>query len=210
MAKPQEAKNRIKFELTGIALIALGALTWISLTTTKAGTLGGWMAYLLRELSGRGSILIPMGLTLGGLQMMIAPRPYKTDKKLYGMVIICLIILGLFQLNLPTADFFDQAARAKGGGWLGALVTFLLVKAFGRTGAYIVLFSSGLGALLVITNKSLAEAGKKSVEKFTAFLRAGSEAVSDFVFEVVDEEEEKRGEAGKKLNWGQLLKQAGE
>lgn len=197
MAKPQQIKEALKFELMGIGLIALGALAWISLTSGKAGTLGSWLALFLRGLAGQGSTGFPVVLALAGLRMMVSRTVSGAGSKTYSLLALALVILGYLHLKLPPESYFAAGAKGQGGGVMGATVAYLLTKAFGMMGSYIILASTALAAILVMTNSSLAGITGSGSKKLGNLLARVRQDLSDFIFEAVDEDDEaETGETG--------------
>ncbi len=197
MAKPQQIKETLKFELIGIALIALGALAWISLTSNKAGTLGSWLALFLRGLAGQGSAVFPVVLALAGLRMMVSRTASGAGSRTYSLLALALVILGYLHLKLPPESYFAAGAKGQGGGVLGGSVAYLLIKAFGMVGSYIILASTALASILVMTNSSLAGITGSSSKKLADLLTRARQDLADFIFEAVDEDDEAgTGESG--------------
>lgn len=210
MAKPQQVKETLKYELIGIGLIAMGALAWISLTSNKAGTIGGWLAFLLRGLAGQGSAIFPVILVLTGLRMMISRTNSGPGNKTYSLLALTLVILSFLHLKinlkLTLESYFNTGFQGLGGGIIGAGVAFILNKAFGKVGAYIILASTSLASVLVLTNSSLAAITGTSGKKLSGLFSRVRQDVSDFIFEAVNEdEEEENGHTGQDLPTGKTI-----
>ncbi len=189
MARPQQSKVTIKHELLGIALIAMGALAWISLTSIKAGKLGMWLAEAFRYLAGQGSSIFPFLIALIGLRLLIN-RPLSNDlSKINSMLALIIALLSFLHVGLTPESYYLSVAKGVGGGFIGYLGALILTKAFGLAGAYIVLASTALASILVITNSSLVVITGVSSKKILAFWQKTRQDLTEFIFEAVNEHE---------------------
>ncbi|MEW6275844.1 MAG: DNA translocase FtsK 4TM domain-containing protein [Bacillota bacterium] len=192
MAKPSSAE--LKFELAGIATITLALLGLVSLFTPSAGTAGNLLKQGLVIIAGEGRYLFPLFLLFTGFKMIRSRQNIRFTPQLSGLVLMLLLILTFLHLPIPLADVFSAGKQGQGGGLLGALSSYLLLKYFGLAGSYIILTSLVIVATILFTGLSLAQLGQfigQFIGRSLSF--AGQKVISgisNFLFEEIEEKEE--------------------
>ncbi|HET6645027.1 MAG TPA: DNA translocase FtsK 4TM domain-containing protein [Fimbriimonadales bacterium] len=134
----KEAEHRW-YDIAGIALIAAGVIVLLSLLLRDTGVLGDAAGQALRMLFGKGAWAIPLMLALMGVAVLLGRRRAKLGIFAWGLVIVCLAILGF--LAKTDGDYFDPDHIAVGGGYIGSIVGWAFQKLLG------VAMPVGLGAL---------------------------------------------------------------
>jgi S-DNA-T family DNA segregation ATPase FtsK/SpoIIIE len=167
-------------EITGIVLLALGALLVLCLvffhpndtslnaagqerTDNLIGPVGAYVSDALLQTFGVAAYLLPLLLFAASVRRF-QKKPLRAPLGLVaGLVVLLLSTAGLLALfSLPV--FFDGRVRA--GGFVGALLATQLSMAAGRVGAFVVLTALASVAVLLATNFSFARAYGRAVEAF--------------------------------------------
>jgi S-DNA-T family DNA segregation ATPase FtsK/SpoIIIE len=130
----------------GIVLLALAAITLLSLVTNNRGELtDGWLSFLWTAL-GVGMWIAPIALALGGLALVLRTTDYgprlRQPVRALALAALFLILLALLGALFPPP--LDARGNARGpdfgvGGYLGWLGSQLLIAAMGRMGAFVAL-----------------------------------------------------------------------
>jgi DNA segregation ATPase FtsK/SpoIIIE, S-DNA-T family len=151
-------------EISGIALLALAAVTILSLLPTERGSVTeGWLSFLW-FVFGWGVYLIPFLLAAGGLALIIAAmRQNKEPKpvKLLAALTLYIAILAFVSLLLPPKSEVGVSLTSSdvgGGGYVGALASLLLQGSFGRYGAYLAVLLLLIIGLCVLIEVSPVQA----------------------------------------------------
>jgi DNA segregation ATPase FtsK/SpoIIIE, S-DNA-T family len=140
----------------GIALLALAAITLLSLVTNNRGELtDGWLSFLWTAL-GVGMWIAPIALALAGLALVLRTTDYgprlQQPVRALALVALCLVLLALLGALFPPP--LDARGNASGpdfgiGGYLGWLGSQLLTAAVGRIGAFVALLLLAFLCLLL-------------------------------------------------------------
>ncbi|SFG48773.1 DNA translocase FtsK [Desulfotomaculum arcticum] len=184
------SKDEVKFEISGIVLLSVAILTLLSVLSPASGLVAKYLNSLLMKLAGEGRYLIPVLLATFGFRLLLRKEKVKVQVDLRGALIIALVILTLLHFSVPREYILKAGLTGDGGGVIGAAVYFLLLKAFGVFGMYIVLLTLFLVGLLLLTNQSIAEIGKKIVQKIAEILKKTIILIDNFLFTDAEEEQE--------------------
>lgn len=149
-------KDDLKFEIIGIALLALSLLGFASFYSASLGAVGNFIGRVLKGICGEGRIIFPILLGVLGLRLMLQRKRSTVSVKVYGGILVFIITLTLLHLQYPVEQAFVLGYQGLGGGIIGAAFSFLLQHAFGTIGTYIILVAASLVALLLLTDKPLA------------------------------------------------------
>lgn len=189
------AKNDLKAELLGVAFLALGALGLISLAAGSAGAVGEFVRRTLSGLAGEGRYLVPVAVGLLGVALLRERRQQDLRFRLYGgggLVMVSLVLLDLWLLPMGATfrETLLNGLAGDGGGVLGAFFSYILRRAFGVAGTYVILGSVTLACLALATSLSPGELSQKAGRKISRFASAVSRKTGEFLFTEVKEEEE--------------------
>jgi DNA segregation ATPase FtsK/SpoIIIE, S-DNA-T family len=169
-AKSEQELNRDK-EITGIIIIAISILLLLSFLfapdqdTAEISAFGVVCLYLikaLRFLAGHGAIIVPIFLLVFGILVCVGRNQQNSSGRLAGLSLIFLSVLGFMHLNQQITDFetyIDLALEGDGGGIIGALLIFALLKTIGRIGTIILLVAFILIGILLSFQTSLRQLG---------------------------------------------------
>jgi len=137
--------DRLRRDIIGIGLVALGAVLLVSLVYGAQGT--GLLPRLVSQglllAFGVGAYLTPVIVLVLGVLHMLERRDLGDMYTAMGLGLLFLIVMILFQLSIPLTDFFAREAVLSGGGYAGAALGWLLLKVVGLWGSYIVLLALG-------------------------------------------------------------------
>lgn len=208
MAKTsQTIKKETKKEITGVILIAAAVLLLISLylvpleypgETTNAGAIGSFLVCVLAGITGAGRFIIPVLMAAAGIMIMRNHSGKIVRQKITGLVLLFLSFLAFLHLSVQALDaksFFAAGVQGAGGGFVGALICWLMQKGFGRIGTMIILTASSTVSLLLITELSLTGIAKMLWERLVSGLRFLKATVFNFIYE---EEEQLPAKKSKK------------
>ncbi|HHW44958.1 DNA translocase FtsK [Desulfofundulus thermobenzoicus] len=148
-------RDVLKYELCGLAVVALAFLGLTSLFTQAAGTLGHFLARGLSVTAGDGRYLPPLFLAYFGFKIMREQKLSASATRTWGLFLLLLCILIFLHLFLPVEQAFYSGWQGHGGGMVGAVFSYLLQKAFGRVGSYIMLTFFTLAGMILITGRPL-------------------------------------------------------
>ncbi|MFZ7102570.1 MAG: DNA translocase FtsK [Peptococcaceae bacterium] len=202
--KKQQFKDEIKTELLGILLVGISIyIFWIifqkpsgpyPLPEEGAGIFGNFLLRVLRGLAGDGKILIPVLMLLTGVKIMYYRiNISKTQYMITAILILAfLAIWNLYKLPIEAqGDFLTNLKDGAGGGFLGGLVSWIILKIFGLAGSYILLVSISITCVLFLTGASLKDIFAKIVFSLVKMLNSAKEQLADFIFTTVEEPNEK-------------------
>ncbi len=161
--------DRLRRDIIGIGLAALGAVVLVSLVYGQQGS-----GFLPRNVSqglllafGVGAYLTPVILLVLGVLHMLERQDLGDIHTAMGLGLLFLIVMILFQLSIPLEDFFVREAVLEGGGYVGAALGWLLLKVVGPWGSYIVLLALGVIAILLVTRVSVQGLAGRTVSMLT-------------------------------------------
>ncbi|MEW5898376.1 MAG: DNA translocase FtsK, partial [Bacillota bacterium] len=195
MAKPPPTE--LKFELAGIATITLALLGLVSLLTPTAGTAGSLLRQGLVSIAGAGRYLLPLFFLFIGWEIIRQRRNLQFTSRLTGLTLLLLAALTFLHLGVPLTETFSAGKQGQGGGLLGALGSYLLIKYFGLAGSYIILTSLLIVAVILFTGLSLAQLGQIFGTRLSLAGQKTVHRISNFLFEEIEAEEEE-SEGGQK------------
>lgn len=188
MGARRQLREELKYEISGIALIALGILSVVSLFSPSSGFVSEFVDKALKSIAGEGRYIFPLILVLSGIRLVQRRNRAKLSEREYGAMLLFLVVLAFFHLIIPVDDSFKAGIAGDGGGLLGAVLSYVFRKAFGITGTYIILVAAALVALLFLTNLSLVALARGFAARAVGVFKKGSGALTSFLFTEVEEE----------------------
>jgi S-DNA-T family DNA segregation ATPase FtsK/SpoIIIE len=152
--------DSLRPEMVGILLLLVGLLTLLSLIPVERGTLmEGWIS-LLQTGVGWGVWLMPIGFGGVGLWLIFVGLDREPDierEKPWGALLLFLFGLALLHLVAGGDDPQLLAEEGGGGGYVGYLLSQLLVSGLGTLGAWLVLAALSIVSLMMVLGMSLGE-----------------------------------------------------
>jgi S-DNA-T family DNA segregation ATPase FtsK/SpoIIIE len=142
----------------GCLSLALALLTVLALFSVSRGAITESWVNLLRQAFGWGVWLAPLGLGALGiwlLKLYAGEEPEERWEKPLGMLLLFATILTLLQLFVPVDN--PVAAAEWGGGYVGLVLSDLLIAAVGWAGAMVVALALLIISLIMVSSLSLAE-----------------------------------------------------
>ena len=161
--------KQFNHEIKGIFFIAIGLILLFALQSNSAGKVGEWLKYILTGLFSNSALILPYITIICGMLTFTNTYFWKNRKStlFFSIVFLCILIIQAMNdihffteayanLNseVLTASFL-LGTEGFGGGFVGVLITFILVKLLGTAGAYISVTSLLLITLMLYTKLSL-------------------------------------------------------
>ncbi len=151
-----------KRDLGGAALTIAGLLTLASLVWPQGTALHPWAAFWQRAL-GWGLWLFPLWLLALGLGVVFRRStrfPTLNAERVSGLMLLYATVLAALHLPLlegTRRGTFAAAAHGQGGGYVGALLVWLLTTTLGQAGAAVMLLSGAVLGLAFTLNRPVAD-----------------------------------------------------
>ncbi len=196
MAKSlSELKPELKYELFGIALVTVAALTLASLAGLNTGPAGVFTAKILNYAFGAGAPVLPVFVLVIGSKYVWTRKAIHYSLKFWGLLLVYITSLAIFHhFRIPVDHEILPESLTPGGGLVGGMVLFSLRKLFGVSGSLIVLSAVALASLLLSTAWSLGATLLAARDKASEGLQSAKNAVACTLenARVEAEEEERR------------------
>ena len=154
--KRKKVDRNIQFFMITIVSVLLAILIYV-----KSGYIGKSLSPMLGGLMGMIKYIVPIGTFIIGVTMLKEDKDYLKAKLIqYTVVIMCICsIMTIIQINSRELNInddlsdiidlaYNQGAQNQGGGIVGVLVSYPLIKLFGMLGATTV--SVGMALILII------------------------------------------------------------
>lgn len=199
----KQADNSIKYELLGLGLMTISAFAMVSLHW-DGGSIGRFVARIIKFLAGKGSIVLPLALALYGWQMIKFRKQPQLNSGTYGLIGGTILILTGFHLTLDPKIFFEAGLNSLGGGFIGGIIAFICYKFFGIAGTYLFMAAGTLSVLILAANFSLSNGASSIGKGFMALIRKFRQDLSNFFFTVVEEEVDIEVDKSKESSKNQL------
>ncbi len=148
--RPQQFYDRV-----AIGLVLLGLVALVSLTVPNSGVLGASLRDGLQLLFGNGAFLLPVVLWLAAGALVFGYGKLALPEVMAGGLIVFLTLLGWMAKPHESGDWFHADALKSTGGYLGAVLGYLLTLALGQ-GRNVVLSVFGVLGLLMMFNLPLS------------------------------------------------------
>jgi S-DNA-T family DNA segregation ATPase FtsK/SpoIIIE len=127
-----------KLDLIGVVLALIGMLTLLSALSPEQSQVGRLWMNILTTLFGWGMVVIPLALLFIGLWLVLRKfgdrLPQIEHEQVLGAVLLYLALLVLLHAVLGVQTFdqaMEQVDLGRGGGFFGAGLWSLMVKAIG-------------------------------------------------------------------------------
>ncbi|SFR01840.1 DNA translocase FtsK [Desulfoscipio geothermicus] len=182
MPRGNKLKDELKYEIAGITLLALAILIFISIINPSVGMVGKLVNNSLMRLAGEGRYLLPVLLAFFGCKMLYRKSKARMPVNIYGAMIVTVVALTLLHFSIPGDYVLKAGLQGDGGGIIGGVTYFLLLKSFGIWGVYIILAALLLVGLLLLTNQSIVVLINYVWHKTAGVLKKTIRLVDDFLF----------------------------
>ncbi|MBE3587129.1 MAG: DNA translocase FtsK [Thermoanaerobacteraceae bacterium] len=185
--KIKHLKEQQRHEIGGIILISTGILGLVSLLTPGVGLVSRLVERLLRGAAGEGRYLFPLLLILGGLRLMLGRGRVRAGQRFYGGALLFVVALILLHMLIPPEYALQAGLAGEGGGLVGGVCYFLILRSFGPAGTAIVLVTMAVVGLLMGGNVSLRQAMVRCGETGKNFYQRLGTFVNSYFFTEVEE-----------------------
>ena len=196
--KRRKIDKNIRFFMITIVSILLAILIYV-----KSGYIGKSLSPMLGGLMGIIKYIVPIGTFIIGVTILKEDKDYLKAKLIqYAVVIMCICsIMTIIQIssqelniNDDLSDIIDlaysQGAQNKGGGILGVLVSYPLIKLFGMLGATTI--SIGMTLILIIFTFGIKPAELIDIIINALKGKEDEEEDEEEIEEIIDEEQIQR------------------
>ncbi len=154
-AEPWLTPGRVRV-LWGVGFLALAIFTFLCIfAPSTAGIVGRGVKAGLAWAFGLGRFAVPFVFLAGAVIAFTRTPEVKVSLIAAGTAMICVSILALLHISTPTGAMFTYDELAGGGGLVGAVVAWPLVKLFGEVGAYIFTFALLAAGVVVAFEEQL-------------------------------------------------------
>ncbi|MDF2522104.1 MAG: translocase FtsK, partial [Clostridia bacterium] len=156
---PKKKKQyQIQYDIIGVLLIMLSIYFYISLFSVDSGFIGSGIKSILLGILGLGAYVFPVMVVILGIAAIYMKSEIKLNHKYYALILFTVaMLISLYIANLNMDNFAGDGQSwtdhitssydigwhdSRGGGALGAVIGYALVKLFGKTGT--IVFTVGL------------------------------------------------------------------
>lgn len=162
-----ERRERLRYEIVGVLLIALGLFSLVSLAGWEAGLLGEWVQYAYEYLFGRGAFLPALLLiAVGGRYLYRHERLSLGTREVVWLVYGILALVTFHWWNVGAGDELRTDYFLRYGGLIGGVGLLCLRTLFGEDGVKIPLVVIAVVNTIILTQWTLAD-GVRLVKKKT-------------------------------------------
>ncbi len=187
-------KSDIKWDIAGLAIIALALLGTASIFTSAVGKVGLFFKQGLIILAGSGYIMFLLLAFLLGLKLMRRDK-WQLNRRFQGLALLFASLQIFLHRHIPLSESFSAGLQGRGGGLTGAALGYACKFCFGAVGTYIILgFLVAVGVVLC-TGVSFKELLATCWARLKRVFKKAWELTVNFLFVEVEEEE---GNAGRR------------
>jgi S-DNA-T family DNA segregation ATPase FtsK/SpoIIIE len=193
--KKSKEKSKIKHnrEILGVIFLLFSILSIISLFNNKTGIVGIILKKTYFSLMGFGGYIFPLVILVIGILLLMNKLSVNGNIRSFYLLVLFLCVVTLLDISyvkeIKFADRFSMALNLSksgiGGGIIGSLFGYVLLKLFGSVGSYIVITFIGLISVLLFTEINIADVLDKLKTKLKSkkikHISPNSKTVSDRV-----------------------------
>ncbi len=106
----------------------------------QLGFIGGFLYRLTHSMTGQLGFLVPLFVLGSGIQLAV-PRFALNRRQVIGIIGFCLLLLAWKHLLFDLEESIAYGRSGIGGGVIGALLSYIMVKLFGVTGARLLIIA---------------------------------------------------------------------
>jgi len=155
-----EIGDGIKKDAIGIFLFAMALISILSFINL-AGGLGEKIGELTKLSFGVGAFLFPIVLIFLGWRTIKSEDIIESRTSFAGIAMIFIFFLSLIHIFYAPETMFEIAKTGDGGGFLGAVIAWILSSLIGKWGGLVVILAIILISLLLTLNISFVELVEK-------------------------------------------------
>jgi len=152
---PAEPHRRLRYEVVGLALFALGIVLLVG-AGRQSGLVAPFLYHALSFLVGTaGAFAVSVALLLLGGVMVLTWERVECGRLATGFGILLWLALAVWQLARPYAGFLEVDLATEPGGLLGVLLAEALRPLFGQALGILILLLAGLWAVGYVSDTPL-------------------------------------------------------
>lgn len=166
--------------LYGVGFLALAVFTALCIFAPgSAGVVGRGVKTGLSWLLGLGRFALPF-LFLAGFALAFWKKPeIRAGLLTAGLLLIAVALLALMHVSTPPSRMFISGELYGGGGLVGAVIAWPLVKLVGRVGAHVFIVAALLAGVVVAFEEQLLGAWRKFRESKAVSIKKGEPEESE-------------------------------
>ncbi len=175
-AREKKGLPRNLREIYGVIFITLAVLLLLAFFFEALGPVGRWLDLFFAYLLGGVRFVVPFILLLVGLALLLGRLGdvatgeeggwRVTWVELAGTAIMVIAVCALLHLRVGNPEvMFTRANLESGGGLVGAVIAWPLVKLFSRAGAYVLVIAMLVVGFLLLTGLAVSQYFQERVEK---------------------------------------------
>ncbi len=187
---PKKKKQyQIQYDIFGVILIMISIYFYISLFSVDSGFVGNGIKSILLGILGLGSYVFPVMILILGIAAIYMKDEFKLNHKYFAFILFTIAML--ISLYIATLDSINELGLdltwtehitksyiigqvdGKGGGALGAVFGYALIKLFSKSGTIVITSGLFIIAALIFTEtpfKAVLDYIKTSLLKLFAML----------------------------------------
>jgi len=147
-----------KKDIIAVIMGLVGILAFLSMVTSQQGAITDWVVDILHQAAGWGAFFIPIILVVSAVLILTREHidlpMFSTGRKV-GVILLIFNLLGWFHIFAGGGWLVANAGL--GGGYLGGVVEWALVKGLGMAGAVILMAAWFLISIILIFKISVPE-----------------------------------------------------
>ena len=188
--KKGKVANKLKNEIIGLVILAIGLYIMFSMIVEKPGKMGMLLKVFFGFLFGKASLAFVLIWIFISITIMLKAQPFHWNKKISALIIMAFnysILNYAFIVNDLLPPSFDikaifyiawgNASQNIGGGFIGLTLSYILISLLSKTGTIIVIILSSLIAIMMFTQKSLVSYLKDLLVNIKTWLLSLKEGV---------------------------------
>lgn len=150
-SKAQEQPDMsARMDIAGVILTAVGIALFVAVVSKSTGVMTNALSWGLKEVFGIGSYVLPIALIFWGISFFMSRASVSEVRVAVGLGLVFLSIVSFAALPLEMEQIFADSTVQTHGGYLGASITWALVKLTGPVIAGILLGALGCVGLVVL------------------------------------------------------------
>lgn len=163
-------RRKLLFEVYGVLVISFSILLFLSIYNSSSGIVEYAISCLMKGLTGFGAYIIPFFMLMFGIGLIVKQDRLSLKLKFYSLCFIYIFFLILIEIEESSAGlnlaFVEKVKTAyaygihgRGGGAVGEILTYPVVRLLGEVGAYLFGGTFMLINILLFTNASIYKMG---------------------------------------------------
>ena len=165
----KKSKREYNKDIFGVAIIAIGILSMVSLFSFKMGIVGSILRGTIFSLMGFGGYFFPLCIIIIGILFIVNRFNMEEGEKSSFILLIFLCFIIILDVKNPNATGFinrintsiELSELGKGGGIIGSFFGYFFNKLFGPIGTYLVISFITIISILILTDIKLKEIFKR-------------------------------------------------